>query len=136
MDSKKRFLSAFLIITFLVYMLPAAIAVPAGENVTNLTWENVTNSTWENMTDSIWENVTNSTWENVTNSTWENVTIDDLTANFTANVTCGYAPLTVDFNDISKGEPTSWNWDFGDGTNSTVESPGTHTVTLENIMLP
>ncbi|AKB28435.1 hypothetical protein MSSIT_1716 [Methanosarcina siciliae T4/M] len=43
-------------------------------------------------------------------------------ANFTANVTKGYAPLSVQFNDSSLNA-TAWNWDFGDGVNSTQQSP-------------
>jgi PKD repeat protein len=33
---------------------------------------------------------------------------------FTANVTSGAAPLTVQFNDNSTGSPTGWAWYFGD----------------------
>ena len=58
-------------------------------------------------------------------------------ANFTANVTEGSAPLTVQFTDTSTNSPTQWNWDFGDGTNSTEQNPvhvfsgeGTYSVTL------
>ncbi|MGB7968661.1 MAG: SBBP repeat-containing protein, partial [Methanobacterium sp.] len=49
-------------------------------------------------------------------------------ANFTSNVTNGAAPLSVQFNDTSTGNPTSWYWDFGDNQNSTVQNP-THTYT-------
>jgi predicted outer membrane repeat protein len=58
-------------------------------------------------------------------------------ANFTSNVTSGTAPLSVQFNDTSNGTPTSWSWDFGDGSNSTDENPvhkytkaGTYSVNL------
>jgi len=44
-------------------------------------------------------------------------------ANFTSNVTEGYAPLTVQFTDTSINSPAQWNWDFGDGTNSTDQNP-------------
>jgi PKD repeat protein len=47
------------------------------------------------------------------------------TANFSSNKTTGYAPLSVRFTDLSKNA-TGWNWDFGDGTNSTQQNP-THT---------
>jgi PKD repeat protein len=43
-------------------------------------------------------------------------------ANFTANVTSGIAPLTVQFTDTSSNA-TSWLWSFGDGNTSVVESP-------------
>ncbi|MDD3043189.1 MAG: PKD domain-containing protein, partial [Methanosarcinaceae archaeon] len=58
-------------------------------------------------------------------------------ASFTANVTAGKVPLTVQFNDTSIGTPNSWTWDFGDGTNSTAQNPvhnyetaGNYTVAL------
>jgi parallel beta-helix repeat protein len=59
-------------------------------------------------------------------------------AGFTSNVTEGTAPLTVQFNDTSCGNASSWQWNFGDGTpNSTEQDPvhvfdaiSTYTVTL------
>ena len=58
-------------------------------------------------------------------------------ADFVASPTRGGAPLAVTFTDKSLGAPTSWNWDFGDGSTSTVQNPthtytqlGTYTVTL------
>ncbi|WP_281085411.1 PKD domain-containing protein, partial [Methanosarcina acetivorans] len=58
-------------------------------------------------------------------------------AAFTADVTSGSAPLTVNFMDQSTGTPTSWFWDFGDGANSTDQNPvhtysaaGNYTVNL------
>ena len=49
----------------------------------------------------------------------------------------GEVPLTVAFSDLSLGPVTSWSWDFGDGTTSTLQNPthvypsvGTYTVTL------
>ncbi|MCX6689295.1 MAG: PKD domain-containing protein [Methanoregula sp.] len=60
------------------------------------------------------------------------------TAAFSASVTGGSAPLTVDFVDESIGDPTSWNWSFGDGKGSTDQDPrtiyyanGLYTVTLK-----
>ncbi|NVO66308.1 PKD domain-containing protein [Methanofollis tationis] len=58
--------------------------------------------------------------------------------NFTADVTWGTAPLTVQFTDTSTVEDvTSWFWDFGDGFMSTRQHPlytfhdtGSFTVTL------
>ncbi|MBO9198947.1 MULTISPECIES: PKD domain-containing protein [Niastella] len=56
---------------------------------------------------------------------------------FSANTTAGCAPLGVYFKDLTTGNPTSWNWDFGNGTLSNVQNPGitfdqpgTYTVTL------
>jgi len=58
-------------------------------------------------------------------------------ADFIASQTSGYAPLVVQFTDRSSGNPTSWNWDFGDGSTSTHQNPshvytvpGIYTVTL------
>ena len=49
-------------------------------------------------------------------------------ANFTANVTAGTMPLTVQFTDTSTGDPTAWSWSFGDGNTSTDQDP-VHTYT-------
>ncbi|AKB81650.1 hypothetical protein MSBR3_1072 [Methanosarcina barkeri 3] len=46
-------------------------------------------------------------------------------ANFSSNVSEGFAPLSVQFKDISENA-TGWNWDFGDGDTSTEQNP-THT---------
>ncbi len=54
------------------------------------------------------------------------VSIEPPVASFTSNVTSGDAPLSVQFNDTSSGSPTSWLWEFGDGSFST-EQNATHT---------
>jgi gliding motility-associated-like protein len=46
-----------------------------------------------------------------------------LKANFTANNTSGCSPLVVNFSDVSTGNPTSWKWEFGDGSSSTETNP-------------
>jgi PGF-pre-PGF domain-containing protein len=58
-------------------------------------------------------------------------------SSFYSNITSGNIPLTVQFTDTSTGSPASWNWNFGDGTNSTEQNPmhtyfsaGTYDVTL------
>ncbi|MCX6698735.1 MAG: PKD domain-containing protein [Methanomicrobiales archaeon] len=59
-------------------------------------------------------------------------------AGFRGSPTTGTAPLTVTFSDTSTGSPTSWLWDFGDGSSSKLEDPpqhnysvpGTYTVSL------
>jgi PKD repeat protein len=59
-------------------------------------------------------------------------------ASYTANVTMGDAPLTVQFTDTSSNSPTSWDWNFGDGTPNnnlqnpvyTYNTPGVYSVTL------
>ena len=43
-------------------------------------------------------------------------------ANFSNNITAGYPPLSIQFTDLSQNA-TGWDWDFGDGSNSTQRSP-------------
>lgn len=51
------------------------------------------------------------------------------TASFSTNKTSGAIPCTIQFTDSSTGTPTSWLWQWGDGTaNSTTQSP-IHTFT-------
>lgn len=61
-----------------------------------------------------------------------------LIAAFSADVTNGIKPLTVQFTDESVGDVVIWSWNFGDGNTSNEESPehiyeepGTFTVTLQ-----
>lgn len=58
-------------------------------------------------------------------------------AEFSGTPTGGEEPLNVVFTDLSTGDPTSWNWTFGDGGSSTSQNPshlytsaGTYTVSL------
>lgn len=58
-------------------------------------------------------------------------------AAFSTSPISGYSPLKVVFTDKSTGSPTSWKWNFGDGTSSTSKNPthtyskaGKYTVTL------
>jgi PKD repeat protein len=58
-------------------------------------------------------------------------------AAFTANVTEGDKPLSVQFTDLSANNPPQWSWTFGDGGSSnqrnpvhTYTAPGLYTVTL------
>jgi len=60
-----------------------------------------------------------------------------LDADFSADPRSGPAPLTVSFTDLSTGDPTEWEWDFGDTRTSTTRNPthvydteGTYTVSL------
>jgi len=57
-------------------------------------------------------------------------------ANFSSNITSGYAPLSVKFTDFSMNAD-GWNWDFGDKSTSTQQNPahtyskaGNYNVTL------
>lgn len=53
-------------------------------------------------------------------------------SDFTGTPTSGTAPLIVQFTDLSTGFPTSWNWSFGDGNSSTLQSPA-HTYAFDGI---
>jgi len=60
-----------------------------------------------------------------------------ISADFSFDPQSGIAPLTVQFTDLSTGDPTMWAWDFGDGSTDmvaspshTYEKPGTYTVRL------
>jgi len=64
--------------------------------------------------------------DNTGASTSDELTIEIIkgeSSDFTASPTSGDAPLTVNFTDQSTNNPSSWNWDFGDGSNSTEQSP-------------
>jgi PKD repeat protein len=66
------------------------------------------------------------------------ITVYDVpVADFSGSPTSGYVPLTVNFTDLSTGNPTSWSWDFGDTGSSndqnpthTYYTPGLYTVSL------
>jgi len=49
-----------------------------------------------------------------------------LVADFNATPTSGNANLTVKFSDLSVGNPTSWEWDFGDGGSPSFDPNPTH----------
>lgn len=48
-----------------------------------------------------------------------------LKAGFSANTIAGCSPLVVQFQDSSTGNPTSWQWDLGNGTISLFQNPST-----------
>jgi PKD repeat protein len=75
--------------------------------------------------------------DTVTKTDYITVTYTEPVANFTADLTHGAAPLTVQFTDTSENSPTTWIWKFGDGGKSTDQNPthvytevGTYTVSL------
>jgi gliding motility-associated-like protein len=57
-------------------------------------------------------------------------------ADFSADVVSGCSPISVSFKDLSTNNPTSWSWDFGNGTSSiknptvTYITPGVYNVKL------
>lgn len=59
------------------------------------------------------------------------------TSDFTADITSGIAPLTVNFSDLSQDSVDTWTWNFGDGNTSNIQNPqhiyinpGLYTVSL------
>ncbi|MCU0631154.1 MAG: PKD domain-containing protein [Methanoregulaceae archaeon] len=53
-----------------------------------------------------------------------------LQADFTLAPLTNTPPFSVRFTDTSTGSPTTWTWDFGDGTTSTLQNP-THSYASE-----
>lgn len=58
-------------------------------------------------------------------------------SSFIYSPSSGTLPLIVQFTDTSQNNPTSWSWDFGDGSTSTLQNPshifnnvGNYNVTL------
>ena len=61
----------------------------------------------------------------------------EISADFTASLTTGPAPISIQFTDNSTGNPTAWFWDLGDGSSSTQQNvthtyltKGTYSVSL------
>jgi parallel beta-helix repeat protein len=52
-------------------------------------------------------------------------------ADFEGNPTSGDAPLTVYFTDLSTGNPTSWDWTFGDSGTSQAQDPSHEYTTAD-----
>ena len=52
-------------------------------------------------------------------------------AAFSVTQDVGGDPFTIQVNDMSTGDPTSWDWDFGDGSTASGQSPGPHTYAVE-----
>jgi PKD repeat protein len=73
--------------------------------------------------------VTNSSGTNTTTKTI--IVTNNPRSDFTMNSTTGVAPLTVAFTDISQ-YATGWLWEFGDGSNSTLQNPN-HTYTTPRL---
>jgi PKD repeat protein len=61
--------------------------------------------------------------DTLTKTDYITVTYKEPVANFSADVTRGTAPLTVQFTDSSTNSPTTWSWKFGDGGKSTDQNP-------------
>jgi|GEM_PF-2149318 len=106
-----------------------SIPVPEGTNQTFTITPNLSNYIKDVKVDNISVGqVKNYTFYNVTSNhtIYAEFAPDPVTpiiANFTANLTSGTIPLSIQFTDTSTGFPTSWFWTFGDGGNSTTQNP-------------
>lgn len=67
----------------------------------------------------------------------DGITVNSITGGFNANPRFGCAPLPVLFNGSASPAAVSWQWDFGDGNTSNIQSPtniytsvGNYNVTL------
>ena len=90
----------------------------------------------------IWDNRV--TWDEFSGGSWEvfmftiGAVQDPVHAAFSANSTIGMTPVTIQFTDLSTGNPESYLWEFGDGNISRDKNPvhmftkpGIYDVTLE-----
>ena len=66
--------------------------------------------------------------ERLINAAWPSIP----SAGFSSNATVGKSPLAVNFTDRSTNSPTSWLWEFGDGSTSTEQNPS-HTYTAARL---
>ncbi|MGD0080963.1 MAG: PKD domain-containing protein [Methanoregula sp.] len=107
---------------------PASWSWSFGDGGTS-TLENPTNTYENNGTYSVTLTETNSLGTNATTMTgYIVVGAVAPVASYTESSTSGTAPFNVQFTDTSTNAPTSWTWNFGDGTTGTVENPS-HTYT-------
>jgi len=67
--------------------------------------------------------VSNANGQDTTAKTAYIVTTQAPVAEFKADRQVGKAPFVVHFTDLSNGNPTSWSWEFGDGTGSNEQNP-------------
>ena len=122
--------------------------VNTSTNATTYSWDfgdgsssTETNPEHDFQTDGIYTVILTATNECGSISTTETVTIVTIPSPaFSADVTSGCAPLTVQFNDLSSSNTTDWLWTFegGNPSSSTAQNPlvtfdaaGSYMVTLE-----
>jgi PKD repeat protein len=103
---------------------PAHIYSKAGNYTVKLTLKNAAGST---------NTVTKTNYIKVKAPTTAKIPV----VSFWASRTSGTVPITIGFTDASTNTPTSWKWNFGDGTYSTAQNPrhtyskaGTYSITL------
>ena len=83
----------------------------------------------------------NSSYDPTSASTTQNINVQlppNPVSSFTATPSSGPAPVSVQFDDTSSNNPTTWIWNFGDGAGSNQQNPshnytisGVYTVTMQ-----
>lgn len=125
-----------------------SIPGPTGQSikVARITWQGNVSGTWPLTISgplyqgSPWCGLADTLGNDITGATFVSGSITVAVppvASFTKSASSGNAPFLVNFTDTSTGPPTSWSWNFGDGTASTAQNPshnyttaGNYTVTL------
>jgi PKD repeat protein len=126
MDNKRKLLALFLICVLFLSVAPF-LATSADVGYGNSTYNNSTYNNWTHH-NSTHHNSTDS-GSTCNNSTYNINKVTLLTANFTAKVTSGKAPLNVLFTSNCTGNHTGFNWTFGDGEYSKQNLTSIHTYT-------
>ncbi|OQB38150.1 MAG: PKD domain protein [Euryarchaeota archaeon ADurb.Bin165] len=119
------------------YGAPSSWQWNFGDNSANATTRNVTHTYYHPGTYSVSLTVSNIAGSD-TYQEKDLVKVSGVPkAGFTASPRTGKAPLGVQFTDTSKGVPTGWSWQFGDGETNNTQNPyhkynnaGLYTVNL------
>ena len=87
------------------------------------------NDTWQykgnNMKTKSGKHTTKVSAKNKTGVDTYKTKLEIVEAFFSANQIGNHYDITVEFSDLSTGNPVSWLWDFGDGKSSTQQNPTT-----------
>lgn len=73
----------------------------------------------------VWHNVLRTLYALLFCLAFQQTVKAQLHTDFTATPASGCAPVFVQFNDVSTGNPASWKWDLGNGTISFLQNPST-----------
>lgn len=120
-----------------VALLSASVAYTKGQT-TNIYWGNGDRGVVSNSATYSHTYAANGPVDIIVDVDKNASTVTTLNANFTADITAGAKPLSVQFTSTSTGTITIYSWDFGDGSTSDEQNPlhiftesGIFTVTLQ-----